>query len=333
VNGVTTQFLLSGGEEIADFAGSGVGTPQTLTVRGIAGLPVASITPSTGAVVFYHHDVLGSTVAVTQAGTPGPADIYTYGDFGSPGAGSWAVYRVAGYRYDNETGLYYVGARQYSANLGRFLQPDPIGIRGGRNLYAYTHNDPLNFADPTGLSSDLQANGGGNGGGFWHGLATALSDPTLLAQIVVTEIVGLGPEDPLADAAVVAEIAEAERTAQIAGEVAEEAGSALPDSALVCRGGTCTAERFANGSGVTVDAAGNLQGVSVNSAPGASLDELTSTIPNGQVGVTTVGDIRAAGGSVTPSPTAGNPFHCTLCGITPQQGEELFTPTVPNPNR
>ena len=109
------------------------------------------------------------------------------------------------------------------------------------------------------------------------------------------------------------------------------AGS-LADDALVCRGGTCTAERFRAGSGVTVDEAGRLQGVSVNSAPGATLEQLTTTIPNKQVGVTTVGQVRAAGGNVIPSPTAGNPFHCTLCDITAEWAERLFTPTVRNPN-
>jgi RHS repeat-associated protein len=110
------------------------------------------------------------------------------------------------------------------------------------------------------------------------------------------------------------------------------AAKGLPDSALVCRGGTCTAERFAKGSGVSVDSAGKLQGVSVNSAPGASVKELSKTIPNKQVGVTTVGDVRAAGGNVVPSGRPGNPTHCTMCGITRQQAEQLFTPTVRNPN-
>ena len=107
----------------------------------------------------------------------------------------------------------------------------------------------------------------------------------------------------------------------------------LPDNAIVCRGGTCTADRFTNGSGVTLDANGKLNGVSVNSAPGKSLEELTRSIPNGRVGVTTVGKVRAAGGDVIPSPTPNNPDHCTLCGISPKQAEELFTPTIPNPSK
>jgi RHS repeat-associated protein len=149
----TTQFVLAGNEEIADY--NGVGGPLSLTVRGAGGLPVAAVTPAvdgaTLAAVYYHHDAMGSTVAVTAPGNSGAADIYTYSDYGAPGAGSWATYRYAGYRYDNETGLYYVNARYYNPNLGRFLQTDPAGLSGGTNLYAYVGNDPVNLLDPLGL--------------------------------------------------------------------------------------------------------------------------------------------------------------------------------------
>jgi RHS repeat-associated protein len=152
VAGVSTQFVLAGDEEVADYSGTGAGTPQILTVRGVGGSPVASVTVSSGAVAFYHHEVLGSTVALTQAGTSGAAEAFTYSEFGAPSGGSGAAYLFAGYRYDAETGLYYVRARYYSPQLGRFLQPDPIGISGGRNLYAYVNNDPVNLTDPNGTT-------------------------------------------------------------------------------------------------------------------------------------------------------------------------------------
>jgi len=34
---------------------------------------------------------------------------------------------------------------------GIFLQPDPVGINGGINLYAYVLNNPVNWIDPWGL--------------------------------------------------------------------------------------------------------------------------------------------------------------------------------------
>jgi hypothetical protein len=89
------------------------------------------------------------------------------------------------------------------------------------------------------------------------------------------------------------------------------------------------------------DADGKLQGISVNSAPGLSLEELTAPdsktgypgIPHNRIGVTTVGEVRQAGGDVKPTPTRGNPNHATLSGLTPDQASHLFQPTRINPSR
>src|SRR3954467_13691341 len=99
----------------------------------------------------------------------------------------------------------------------------------------------------------------------------------------------------------------------------EERMEPLPDDAPVVRGGQNLPENFLKGSGVTVGADGTLQGVSVNSAPGLTVDQLTANIPqtghpgilNNQVGVTTVGAVRESGGTIVPSPTRTNPHHAT----------------------
>jgi hypothetical protein len=114
----------------------------------------------------------------------------------------------------------------------------------------------------------------------------------------------------------------------------------LPDDALVVRGGMNLTTSFVQGSGVTIQG-GILQDVSVNSASGLAVDKLTASnqqtgypgILNNQVGVCTVGKIRALGGEVIPSPTRSNPFHATLSGLSAEQASSLFRPTLPNPNR
>ena len=114
-------------------------------------------------------------------------------------------------------------------------------------------------------------------------------------------------------------------------QFASPAVRALSNDALVVRGGQNLPENFANGSGVTIDSAGNLNGVSVNSGNGLTVQELSTGVPHNQIGVTTVGNVRALGGDVIPSATRFNPNHCTLCGITQQQASNLFRPTIRTP--
>ena len=59
--------------------------------------------------------------------------------------------RLPGQYFDSETGYHYNGFRDYSPELGRYLQADPIGLNGGMNLYAYCGGDPVNRKDERGL--------------------------------------------------------------------------------------------------------------------------------------------------------------------------------------
>jgi RHS repeat-associated protein len=56
-----------------------------------------------------------------------------------------------GRRLDPETGLYQYRHRYYHAQMGRFGNRDPIGYRGGMNLYAYVGGRPTFFVDPSGM--------------------------------------------------------------------------------------------------------------------------------------------------------------------------------------
>ena len=48
--------------------------------------------------------------------------------------------RYQGQYLDRETGLHYNTFRYYDPDIGRFTQPDPIGLLGGYNLYQYAPN-------------------------------------------------------------------------------------------------------------------------------------------------------------------------------------------------
>ena len=107
----------------------------------------------------------------------------------------------------------------------------------------------------------------------------------------------------------------------------------LPNNAPVIRGGQNLAENFANGSGVSVGNGGLLDGVSVNaSGYGQPLAEIAAGIPHRKVGLTTVGDIRAVGGDVIPSPNPRNPWHATLSGVDSDTASKLMQPLIPNPS-
>src|SRR5882762_2785777 len=98
-------------------------------------------------------DIQGSVIVSldSSAGTLYKIGYLPYGK----SAGATAPFGYTAQRIDPETnGLYYYRARHYSPAWGRFLETDPIGYRGGVNLYAYVGNDPLNFTDPNGLVKD-----------------------------------------------------------------------------------------------------------------------------------------------------------------------------------
>lgn len=101
----------------------------------------------------------------------------------------------------------------------------------------------------------------------------------------------------------------------------------IPDEALVVRGGRNQPEDLRRGmrthpSGVT--------GASVECGEGLTVEGLAAAIPHNQVGVTTVGAIRAAGGDVVRT-TGRSPHHATLTSLSPEEASRLLTPTVPNP--
>src|SRR3989344_1439538 len=104
-----------------------------------------------GNIQYYHKDNLGSIRAITDD-TGSIIYSTSYDPFGNKfDETSYSSYTYTGKQQDN-TGLYYYGARYYDANLGRFTQLDPI-LSADDSPYVYVKNNPLKFVDPTGMQA------------------------------------------------------------------------------------------------------------------------------------------------------------------------------------
>jgi RHS repeat-associated protein len=214
--------------------------------------------------------------------------------------------RFAGEYQDTGSGLYNLRARSYDTATGRFGGLDPLahGLgEGASSSYIYAGDNPTSFVDPSGMGQ-VHPNTCGGFGCFIT--QTAKGCLHSVACLVVT---GFSLVDPLL--------------------LPEAEGLALADEMILVRGGLNTADRFEAGTGVTVDAEGNLWNVSVNA--GRTVREAAAGIKNKQIGETTVGAVRRAGGVVRRDPSPGNFNHCLIGGLSAGALSSLFTPTEPNP--
>jgi RHS repeat-associated protein len=100
----------------------------------------------------YDTDAYGNTIIFTGPGADNTW--FTDDDTQSSYGANDIIY--CGYRYDAETENYYVRNRYYSPILGRWLTRDPIGYRGGINLYGYVNSSPVGNVDPAGEATALQ---------------------------------------------------------------------------------------------------------------------------------------------------------------------------------
>jgi RHS repeat-associated protein len=109
----------------------------------------------TSGVQYYHQDGLGSVLMITD-GTAAVTGTQRFDAWGNQLASTGTVpqYGYTG-REPDETGLVYYRARYYDPTIGRFIQRDPIGLKGGINRYAYGANNPVRFTDPSGLLPHL----------------------------------------------------------------------------------------------------------------------------------------------------------------------------------
>lgn len=138
---------------------------------------LAMIKPGESA-YYFHNDLLGTPQVLTSE-SQGIAWKASYTPFGEAVTSIATVenpFRFPGQYYDQETGLHYNYHRYYNPPIGRYLTPDPIGLKGGINLFAYSQNNPILYFDPTG---ELIAEGVMK----WIAIDLATPDPSDLAWV------------------------------------------------------------------------------------------------------------------------------------------------------
>jgi RHS repeat-associated protein len=154
VGGAVLAFVYDGDRIVGEY--DGAGNMARTAIYG-AGIDEALRLDAGSTHHYYHGDALCSVWQMSDQ-TGSVAGETKYDVFGVTQGGivSTAGNRLGftGREWDQETLLYAYRMRSYASFLGRFQQPDPMGIQGSFSLYVYCDNNPLRFVDPFGLSKE-----------------------------------------------------------------------------------------------------------------------------------------------------------------------------------
>ena len=151
-NQLGTAFLYDGANAAQELAG-GTATANLLS----GGIDEWFSRSDSSGTVTPLQDALGSTIALVDA-SGNIATAYSYDPFGNTTSAELVSSNPSQYtgRENEGNGLYFYRARYYSPLLGRFINEDPLGFTGGDfDLYKYAADNPVNFIDPSGLTTTV----------------------------------------------------------------------------------------------------------------------------------------------------------------------------------
>jgi RHS repeat-associated protein len=125
----------------------------TALMYGPNNLPIEQINNSTGTVSYLHHDQAGSTRLLTGS-TGTVTGKCTYSPYGTPTCEGTATTPLGydGQYTSADTGLVYMRNRVYDPATAQFLTVDPA-VSITQAPYNYALDNPVNYADPSGLEA------------------------------------------------------------------------------------------------------------------------------------------------------------------------------------
>ncbi len=134
----------------------GLDLSQSLQGAGGIGGLIARVDVPQDKIHLYTFDANGNVGQLIDAADGSIAAAYHYSPFGQMISSSGPMANINPFRWstkftDDETGLVYYGFRFYIPQLGMWNRIDPLGEKGGLNLYGFVGGDPVNLIDPAGL--------------------------------------------------------------------------------------------------------------------------------------------------------------------------------------
>lgn len=123
---------------------------------GVGGLLM--VVPSSATAQFVASDGNGNVAGLVDTTSGAFTTWYEYGPFGEPIRANGLLAKGNPFRWsskftDDESDLVYYGHRYYNPHTGRWPNRDPIGEKGGVNMYGFVANSPVNARDLLGLLS------------------------------------------------------------------------------------------------------------------------------------------------------------------------------------
>jgi RHS repeat-associated protein len=156
--GTTLLMYDEAGHILGEYTGTGALIQETIWM---GDTPVATLQPNGSSIAIYyvHTDHLATPRKITRPSDNALMWRWDPDTFGSvspntnpSGLGVFSYnLRFPGQYSLNESGLYYNYFRDYDPSMGRYVESDPIGLKGGINTYAYVGGNPVSNADPLGL--------------------------------------------------------------------------------------------------------------------------------------------------------------------------------------